>query len=77
LEIEHDNLRAALSYCLESASVVRGSLSVAETRQPIGDRGDQPERVPKPQTTNHEQRTELGLRLGGALWPFWVYHFSR
>ncbi len=73
LEADLDNLRAALTWSLESEPIVRDPLSAAESRQPTGDRGAQPECVPGPPTTDHRLRTEIGLRLAGALWRCW--HF--
>jgi predicted ATPase/DNA-binding SARP family transcriptional activator len=60
LETEHDNLRAALEWCLEAGSM----------DERTGDRGEEP-------AANHSKiqtprsKIELGLRLGGALGPFW------
>ena len=54
---DHDNIRAALAYCLEASAGSAGSGS------------DDPERreaAPHP--------NELGLRLAGAVWPFWQRH---
>ena len=87
LSREHDNLRAALGWCLETESVVSGSLLVAEhvgqstTRLGLRypDQGIGQANSREPRTTNHGQRIELGLRLAGALWPFWerYCHLSR
>jgi len=61
LEQEHDNLRGALAYTLDTESVAQrvpgGQRSVATTeRQP---------------TTDNRQPTDLGLRLVAALARFW------
>ena len=82
LSREHDNLRAALGWCLETESVVSGSLLVAEhvgqstTRLGLRypDQGIGQANSREPRTTNHGQRIDLGLRLAGALWPFWQRH---
>ena len=66
LEVEHDNLRAALAWCVET--VVSGSWLVVSADE------DKSEFDSAGRTTNHEPLTtvaEKGLRLGGALWPFW------
>ncbi len=60
LEREHDNLRAALAYCLEAR----------ELRPEARDQNDDDTSL-KPQASS---LTEIGLRLGGALWPFWQRH---
>jgi predicted ATPase/DNA-binding XRE family transcriptional regulator len=79
LEQEHGNLRVALAWCLETESVVSGSLSVAANpdqsiaphiqRSP-DEKASQARRY-EPRATDHGSRTEMALRMAGRLWRFW------
>jgi tetratricopeptide (TPR) repeat protein len=64
LEREHDNLRAALAYCLEASDARLGACD-----QNDADASLKPGRPLGPSSL-----TEIGLRLAGALWPFWQRH---
>jgi predicted ATPase/DNA-binding XRE family transcriptional regulator len=63
LEIDHDNLRAALAWCLEKLKTEN-----AELRKPAGQTEEQFS-VLNSQFSIAPQ--EIGLRLAGALWRFW------
>jgi tetratricopeptide (TPR) repeat protein len=71
LELEHDNLRAALGWCQEAVGsgqwiVDSPAESGPGTSLPLSEL-----------TTNHDPPStavEIGLRLAGALWPFWYVH---
>src|SRR6266508_4585206 len=56
LEVEHDNLRAALTYCLEAGDVRPG----------VRDQSDSPNLSPPASSL-----AEIGLRLAAALGEFW------
>jgi predicted ATPase/transcriptional regulator with XRE-family HTH domain len=58
VEREHDNIRAALAWCLDTG---------APRQQPSAPTG-----VSGPGLRAAEGRGELGLRLAAPLWPFWM-----
>src|SRR5262249_57948336 len=64
LEMEHDNLRAALAWALEARDVrLEASVQVGYSHtQQAGSASPQP-LAPSP--------LEIGLRLAGVLWPLW------
>ncbi|KPV53650.1 hypothetical protein SE17_08420 [Kouleothrix aurantiaca] len=71
LECEHDNLRAALAWCLDDDH----AMQVAGKGERHGDGEHREEPAMRPPSSAHAfSRHELGLRLAAALWPFWVYH---
>jgi non-specific serine/threonine protein kinase len=69
LDVEHDNVRAALAWCLTAVDSGQW-LVVSPTAQ--GPKADLP--LPEPATNHHPLSTavEKGLRLGGAVFWFWV-----
>jgi predicted ATPase/DNA-binding SARP family transcriptional activator len=66
LEREHDNLRAALAFCLEELKIEN-----AESRKSASQAEDQFSILNSQFSISP---LEIGLRLAGALWPFWQRH---
>jgi predicted ATPase/transcriptional regulator with XRE-family HTH domain len=74
LEEEHDNMRVALRWALRTDPYAERRASAgASARADPSDPGE-PVAVTPLDEASIQERHEVGLRLAGALWRFWVLH---